>query len=214
MPARDTPRPSLPRTLETQLLGTGHVDLVAGVDEAGRGALAGPVVAAACALPMGVDIADVTDSKRMTPQRRAAAFAAITAPDSGVLWGVGVVGPERIDEVNILRATMEAMRAAIEDVVRRAPTAACYALVDGNRVPDGLPCPARSVVKGDGQEFAIGAASVVAKVTRDRILAAHHAEWPGYGFDRHSGYPTAAHLRALADRGPCPIHRRSFAPLK
>ena len=183
--------------------------LVAGVDEAGRGPLAGPVVAAAVcfpglALPPAVRSL-IDDSKRLTPARRDAAFAAIL--EAGTV-GTGAASVAEIDRINILQATMLAMQRAVAALA--VPPAAV--LVDGNRAPD-LPCPARPVVGGDRRSLSIAAASIVAKVTRDRIMARLAAEHPGYGWERNAGYGVAAHRAALAALGPTPHHRRTFAPV-
>lgn len=179
---------------------------VGGVDEAGRGPLAGPVVAACVVLPFGVALTGVRDSKAMTPRQRDRAFEAILAAADGV--GTASVDAPEIDRLNILRATHEAMRRAIA-AVSPPPDAV---LVDGLPVP-GLPVPSVAVVQGDGRSATVAAASIVAKVTRDRLMAALDAEHPGYGLAAHKGYPTAEHLQALRRLGPCPIHRRSFAPV-
>ena len=183
---------------------------VAGVDEAGRGPLAGPVVAAAVcfpdlALPAAVR-ALIDDSKKLPPRRRAAAHAAIL--ETGTV-GTGEASVAEIDRLNILQATMLAMQRAVAALA--APPAAV--LVDGNRAPD-LPCPARPLVGGDGLSLSIAAASIVAKVTRDRIMARLAADFPGYGWERNAGYGVAAHRAALAALGPTPHHRRSFAPVR
>ena len=184
--------------------------LVAGVDEAGRGPLAGPVVAAAVcfpglALPPAVRSL-IDDSKKLTPARRETAFAAIL--EAGTV-GTGAASVAEIDRLNILRATMLAMQRAVAALA--VPPAAV--LVDGNRAPD-LPCPARPVVGGDRRSLSIAAASIVAKVTRDRIMARLAAEHPGYGWERNAGYGVAAHRAALAALGPTPHHRRTFAPVR
>jgi ribonuclease HII len=180
---------------------------VAGVDEAGRGPLAGPVVAAAVVLPPGFDPAGVRDSKKLSPHAREQAFARIEQDALGV--GVGIVGPADIDRLNILRATHEAMRRALGALCSPPPDAV---LVDGLPVPNLHPC-CRALVKGDDKSVSIAAASIVAKVTRDRLMAAFHDEFPVYDFARHKGYGTPQHLAALGEHGPCPLHRRSFAPV-
>lgn len=184
--------------------------LVAGVDEAGRGPLAGPVVAAAVCFP-GLALPPavrrlIDDSKRLTPARRDAAFAAIL--EAGTV-GTGAASVAEIDRLNILRATLLAMQRAVAALA--VPPAAV--LVDGNRAPD-LPCPARAVVGGDRRSLSIAAASIVAKVTRDRIMARLAAQHPGYGWERNAGYGVAAHRAALAALGPTPHHRRTFAPVR
>jgi len=185
---------------------------IAGVDEAGRGPLAGPVVAAACVWPLDEPPLDgIDDSKALTAARRDVLFAAIVAnPRVGV--GVGVVCHKTIDEINILQATMQAMRTAVEGLP--AEFTPDLALIDGNRCPTGLRCEAEALVKGDARCYAIAAASIVAKVTRDRLMQTLHAAHPEYGFDRHMGYPTKDHVAALHRHGPLPEYRRSFNPLR
>ena len=184
---------------------------VAGVDEAGRGPLVGPVVAAAVVCEPGVEIDGVDDSKKLSESQREALYETITSR-ADVGFGVGVASKDEIDEINILQATMLAMRRA----VRALPTrfAPDYVLVDGNRVPDDLGVPAECVVGGDAKVSAIAAASVVAKVTRDRMMVELHAKYPEYGFAQHKGYPTGAHFAALRRLGPCADHRTSFEPVK
>lgn len=181
--------------------------LVAGVDEAGRGPLAGPVVAAAVILDPTVRIAGLVDSKRLSAQRREELELEIRERATGC--AVARVDVEVIDSINILEATMQAMR---EAVGRLDPTPE-EVLVDGNRCPI-LPCPARSVVKGDCSVAAISAASILAKVARDREMIEMDRRYPLYGFACHKGYGTRAHRDALARYGPSPIHRLSFAPVK
>ena len=181
--------------------------LVAGVDEAGRGPLAGPVVAAAVILDRTVRIAGVADSKRLSARHREELDLEIRARASS--FAVARVGVEVIDAVNILQATMQAMREA----VARLDLPPDEVLVDGNRCPD-LPCPARAVVRGDATVAAIGAASILAKVARDREMIEMDRRYPEYGFARHKGYGTRAHRDALLRFGPSPIHRTSFAPVR
>ena len=180
---------------------------IAGVDEAGRGPLAGPVVAAAVILDPARPIPGLDDSKRLSPQRREALDVEIRARAAG--WAIARVGIEVIEAINILEATMQAMREA----VARLDPAPERVLVDGNRCPD-LPCPARAVVRGDASVAVIGAASILAKVARDREMVEMDHRYPGYGFARHKGYGTRAHREALLRLGPSPIHRRSFAPVR
>ena len=181
--------------------------LVAGVDEVGRGPLAGPVVAAAVILDPARPIAGLADSKALTEKRREALFDEIRA--KALCWALGRAEVEEIDALNILQATMLAMRRAVL-ALDPAPQ---HALIDGNRCPD-LPCSAEAIIKGDGTVAVISAASIIAKVSRDREMAALDIEYPGYGLAGHKGYPTRAHLAALAELGVTPIHRKSFAPVR
>ncbi len=189
--------------LETALWRRGY-RRVAGVDEAGRGCLAGPVVAAAVILPQGVTLPGVADSKRLKAPQREAAFGAIRAV--AVAVGVGVCSPQQIDELNILWAAMEAMRRAAADLAPGPD----FLLIDGNRCFPEPAWPVRTVVKGDARSHSVAAASIVAKVTRDRIMHLLHEEYPAYGWHRNVGYPTPDHYAALAAHGPTPYHRRSF----
>jgi len=182
--------------------------LVAGVDEAGRGPLAGPVAVAAVILDPARPIDGLNDSKKLSERRREGLFPLIC--DHALAWRVEFVEPGEIDALNILQATLTGMRRALQAL---AP-AAGLALIDGNRLPKDLPCPARAIVGGDALEPAIMAASILAKVARDRHMLALHREYPQYGFDGHKGYPSPAHLAALRAHGPCPQHRRSFAPVR
>ncbi|MES1944180.1 ribonuclease HII [Salinisphaera sp. PC39] len=181
--------------------------LLAGVDEAGRGPLAGPVVTAAVILPADHGIEGLGDSKRLTAARRETLVPLIQ--ERAVAWAMGRAEPDEIDAVNILQATMRAMARAVAAL--GMPPEVVW--VDGNRCPD-LPVPAQAVVGGDGSVAAISAASILAKVARDAEMAALDAQYPGYGFADHKGYGTAAHRAALARLGPCAAHRRSFAPVR
>jgi ribonuclease HII len=176
---------------------------VAGVDEAGRGPLAGPVVAAAVVFPPEVWIQGVDDSKAITPARRELLYDVILGSAEDV--GVGIVSHEGIDEVNIYRATIRAMHEAVARL-GRVPG---HLLVDGPRF-DHPSIPGTALVGGDARCFSIAAASIIAKVTRDRLMIEYDRIYPEYGFARHKGYGTAAHMEALRRFGPCPIHRRSF----
>ena len=180
--------------------------LVAGIDEAGRGPLAGPVVAAAVVLDPSRLPDGIHDSKTLSRARREALLEAIL---DAAHVGIGEAGPEEIDRINILQATFLAMRRAVEAL----PVSPAVALVDGNRAPR-LPIPCQTVVKGDARCLSIAAASIVAKVTRDRIMDRLAREHPGYGWERNAGYGTAEHLEALRQIGPTPHHRRSFAPVR
>jgi len=256
----------LPRTQEKSILSSGKgVHFVMGVDEAGRGPLAGPVVAAAAIVP--VDIDGITDSKKITKEEdREDLYKAITESPN-VRWAVAVMDAPFIDKVNILQATMRGMSAAATALVANAGPPSvielgeesipivstltieqkgCYvitnnssdnkskrttqkakkvtvtkadsdtyrALVDGNRVPPDMPCESHSIVKGDGKEYAIAAASILAKVSRDRLMRDYHDLWPHFGLEQHKGYPTAAHMQAVKTFGASPIHRMTFRPLK
>jgi ribonuclease HII len=181
--------------------------LIAGIDEAGRGPLAGPVVAAAVILPRRWRGPDLDDSKKLSPRRRAHL--------AGEILRIGIVSiataaPARIDKMNILQATLWAMARAVNGLSER-PHAA---LIDGRDVPRGLPCPGQAIIKGDARSVTIAAASIMAKTARDQMMVAMGAHWPDYGFERHMGYGTKAHLAALRHFGPTVLHRRSFAPVR
>jgi ribonuclease HII len=182
--------------------------LVAGVDEAGRGPIAGPVVVAAVILDPQRPIGGLADSKVLAAERRATLDLEIRR--HAIALSVIVVPAATIDRINILEATLAGMREALAALV----PAPGHALVDGNRLPTDLPCPADAIVDGDAVEPSISAASILAKVYRDRLLEELDVRFPGYGFARHRGYPTREHLEALARLGPCPEHRRSFAPVR
>ena len=179
---------------------------VAGVDEAGRGPLAGPVVVAAVILDPSRPIGGLADSKKLSERQRNELFPLIR--EYALSWSVVSIDVQEIDRLNILQATLLGMQRSVLEL----DPAPSLALIDGNRAPD-LPCPARTIVQGDRLEPAISAASILAKVTRDRVMLAMHERFPEYGFAQHKGYPTALHLERLADLGPCAIHRRSFAPV-
>ena len=191
------------------------VERIAGLDEAGRGPLAGPVVAAAVMLPeswlvsgLPPELQGLNDSKQLTPARREKFFGVLKR-SSEVIWGIARVDAEEVDEFNILRATHRAMNEAI-DRLQPSPE---HVLVDGLPVKT-LRHHQTALVKGDSMSYSIAAASVLAKVSRDRLMIEYHRQWPAYGFADHKGYGTEQHLAAIAMHGPCPIHRRSFAPLK
>jgi ribonuclease HII len=186
---------------------------IAGVDEAGRGPLAGPVVVAAVIFdPARPRINGLDDSKQLTATRREFLYARIV--ERALAWQVVFIDVEEIDRINIFHATMLGMRRALEGVVDAAGGAhACMARIDGNALPRDLPCPAEAWIGGDARERSIMAASILAKVTRDRHMRALHEAYPQYGFDRHKGYTCPEHLAALRAHGPCPQHRRSFAPV-
>ena len=182
-------------------------NLIAGVDEVGRGPLVGNVVTAAVILDPDNPIEGLADSKKLSEKRRDALYDEIV--DKAAAWAIGYATPAEIDELNILHATMLAMQRAVEGL-SIAPE---YVYVDGNRCP-ALPCPAEPVVKGDSKVAEISAASIIAKVTRDREMKALHEAHPEYGFDKHKGYPTPAHLALLKEHGPLPEYRRSFRPVR
>ncbi len=235
----------LPRTTEHVVQSNfSHVQYVIGIDEAGRGPLAGPVVAAAVWAPQ--DLEGVVDSKKITLEyeRERLYEALITMPQ--IQWAVAIIDAKRIDEINILQAALEGMRQAATAlvnpqslhlprqqeasvkhngsyVVSNCPKSVeeesskpCpyYALIDGNKIPKDMPCPAESIVKGDGKEFCVAAASILAKVTRDRLMHGYDILYPKFNLKQHKGYPTADHMKAVAQHGASPIHRRTFAPLK
>jgi len=181
--------------------------LVAGVDEAGRGPLAGPVVAAAVVLDLSGDWDGLDDSKQLTAERREVLYARVLQGARAFAWSVA--GPRFIDRVNIRRATHAAMARAVTGL-RLAPE---LVLVDGHETVEAIPHPQQAVVGGDGRCLAIAAASVLAKVVRDRIMERLDRVWPQYGFARHKGYGTAEHLDAIRAHGPCPLHRWSFTPV-
>ena len=186
---------------------TASVALVAGCDEVGRGPWAGPVVAAAVVLDPAHPIAGLADSKALSARRREALDAQIRAHSLG--WSIAESSVEEIDQLNILQATMLAMQRAVSAL----PCKIDLLLVDGNRTPT-VAVPCRAIVGGDAVHPAISAASIVAKVYRDGLMAELAQRYPGYGFEQHSGYGTAAHRAALLTLGPCPAHRRSFAPIR
>ena len=193
----------------------GRITRLAGVDEAGRGPLAGPVVAAAVILPapwirdgIPARFRDLNDSKQLTGGQRGSYFDLLTA-DADIGFAIASIESPVIDAINILQATHRAMN----DALRALNPGAHHALVDGLRVKT-LILPQTPLVKGDSRSYSIAAASVLAKVTRDRWMMEADTRWPEYGFARHKGYPTPEHLDAIARHGPCPIHRRSFAPLR
>ncbi|MGY0632704.1 ribonuclease HII [Luteimonas sp. A478] len=182
--------------------------LVAGVDEAGRGPLAGPVVVAAVILRPDHGMEGLDDSKRLSEKRREALYPQIL--ESALAWRVEFVDIDEIDTLNILQATLIGMCRAL----RALSPAAQLARIDGNQLPRDLPCPAEAVIGGDALEPSIMAASILAKVSRDRAMRKLHEQFPQYGFDRHKGYPSPQHLAALLAHGPCPHHRRSYAPVQ
>lgn len=192
--------------LEGQAFRRGY-RMVAGIDEAGRGPLAGPVVAAAVILPRGLMLPGVNDSKQLTEEKREELFDVICSEALAV--GVGIGDHDLVDRINILQATLSAMRDAVSTLSIKPD----YLLIDGiSSVPMNI--PQKTVKKGDSLSLSIAAASIIAKVTRDRMMVEYDAQYPGYGFASHKGYAAASHLSAIATLGPCPIHRKSFSGVK
>lgn len=192
--------------IETELHKSGITHL-AGVDEAGRGPLAGPVVVAAVILPHGVQLPGLNDSKKIPEQRREALYELIIA--CAICYSIQIISSAIIDELNILRATHKGMR----DALRGLAIVPQLALIDGLPLPKS-PIEQQNLIKGDSRSASIAAASILAKVTRDRLLLELDALYPEYGFARHKGYPTADHITALQTHGPCPEHRRSYGPVR
>jgi len=180
---------------------------VAGCDEAGRGPLAGPVVCAAVVLPERHDILGLADSKALSPESRESLFEIVLERAEHCVVSVSAA---EIDLSNILRASLQGMARAVAGL----PSVPSMAVVDGNQVPPGMPCPCEAWVKGDAKHAAVAAASILAKVTRDRIMRELARDYPAYGFERNFGYPTPDHLVALRLHGPCPVHRASFGPVR
>jgi len=197
----------LDRIRKTELSNLTHFPGAAGTDEAGRGPLAGPVVAAAVIVPDGFDLRGIQDSKMLDPKQRTAQELRIK---DWCVWAVAINWTETVDRLNILHASLDAMRQAVQ-ALSAVP---CKVLIDGNQKVPGLAHPCETVVKGDQTFACIAAASILAKCERDRIMTRFGSEFPGYGFERHFGYATPEHLEALSRLGPCPIHRRSFAPVR
>jgi len=181
--------------------------MIAGVDEAGRGPLAGPVVSAAVILPENFDVPGINDSKKLSEKKREMLFPMIQK--HAIAFGIGLADHEEIDQINILQASLLSMKRAVE-ALGVAPD---YLLIDGKFIID-CTIDQRSVIKGDTLSLSIAAASILAKVTRDRIMADCDLQYPEYGFHRHKGYPTKAHKEAILTHGPCPIHRKSFKGVK
>ena len=188
--------------IENRLREKGY-KFIAGVDEAGRGPLAGPVYAAAVILPEGCIIKGINDSKKLSEKRREELFDEIT--EKAVAYCVCAVDEKRIDEINILNATFEAMNGAVKGL----KTNPDYVIIDGNRI-NGMTVPHETVVKGDAKSISIAAASILAKVSRDRFISEMAEKYPEYGFEQHKGYGTKAHTEAILKYGPCEIHRRTF----
>ena len=191
---------------ESEALDKGYKN-IAGIDEAGRGPLAGPVVSAAVILPTSFRNPDITDSKKISPKKRQRLYDVIYA--DAVSIGIGIVDPIEIDRINILQASLLAMAMAVKNIEPRPD----YLLIDGNfPIPSDL--PQQPIVKGDALSISIAAASIIAKVTRDRLMQKYHHYYPQFDFPKHKGYPTAAHRKAIRKFGCCPIHRKSFKGVK
>ncbi len=190
-------------TYESEALNNGY-KLICGVDEAGRGPLAGPVCAAAVILPQGLEIKGLNDSKKLTEKRREELFEVIK--DVAISYSIAFGTVEEIEEFNILGATFLAMNRAIEGL----ETEADFALIDGNRTPKDIKIPSETVIKGDSKSMSVAAASVLAKVTRDRLLLEYDKKYPQYNFAKHKGYGTKEHYAAIEKHGICEIHRKSF----
>jgi ribonuclease HII len=194
----------IPKNLEIEsLIWKSGLSRIAGVDEAGCGPLAGPVVAAAVIFPAYAYIVEVKDSKKLTAKKREELYALIV--ESAISFGIGIVPPKEIDRINIRRATFKAMRKAIGNLKAKPD----YVLFDGYELPERI-LPQEAVIKGDDYSFTIAAASILAKVTRDRLMLDLHEKYPIYGFHRHKGYGTEFHRSMLEKHGPCEIHRKSF----
>ncbi len=184
---------------------------ICGVDEAGRGPLVGSVVAGAVVLDPNQPILGLKDSKKLSPTKREYLYAEIM--QKAKAWGIGQASSIEIDELNILQATMVAMRRAVEDLANRLGEWPSKALIDGSRCPQ-LPITSEAIIQGDAKEPAISAASIIAKVTRDQQMQDLHLRHPQYGFNQHMGYPTEVHIQALREHGPCVEHWRSFSPVR
>lgn len=193
--------------MQTQDFEFSGIKLIAGVDEVGRGPLIGNVVTAAVILDPANPIDGLTDSKKLSEKKREQLFPLIQ--ERALAWAIAWATPAEIDELNILHATMLAMQRAVNQLSVTPE----FALIDGNRCPPGLPCPSEAIVKGDLKEPSISAASILAKVYRDREMQALDLLYPDYGFAKHKGYPTALHMEKLRLLGPLPEHRRSFRPV-
>jgi ribonuclease HII len=185
--------------------------MIAGIDEAGRGPLAGPVVAAAVILPEEIELPRLNDSKQVKEEHREQLFDEIRS--CAVAYGVGIVDIEYIDQHNILQATFEAARRALSQMQQTFAVRSDYLLTDFLKIPD-VSQPYEAIVKGDASSYSIAAASILAKVTRDRLMTGYAAQYPQYGFDKNKGYMSPEHVRALDEHGPCAIHRQSFAPIQ
>lgn len=182
--------------------------VIAGVDEAGRGPLAGPVVAGACVFSRGLVIEGIDDSKKLTPKEREELYQVLVNHPE-IDFALGIVEHSQIDAINILKASLEAMAIAVKNLAIEPD----FLLVDGNQRPP-TEIALKTVIKGDSLSQSIAAASILAKHSRDQMMLQFHQEWPQYGFDKHKGYATRTHLQAIQEHGPCPIHRKSFEPIK
>lgn len=194
------------RQFERQALENGY-QVIAGIDEVGRGPLAGPVIAAAVILPNNCELLEVNDSKKLSEKKRDRLFVQIC--ETAVAVGIGIVDEQTIDQVNIYQATKLAMKEA----VGKLSFTPDYLLLDAMKLED-LPIAQKSIIKGDAKSVSIAAASIVAKVTRDRLMTEYGEQYPGYNFEKNAGYGTKEHLAGLDRFGPCPIHRKTFAPVK
>lgn len=197
--------------LDDRLRRRAGADLLVGLDEVGRGCLAGPVVVAAVALPPRVDLPGVRDSKTLSLSQRERAYLLIR--DAALVWAALAVSPREVDELNVLRASLEGMRRLVRRIHATGRGPVDLALVDGHLLPPDLDCPALPLVRGDARSQSIAAASIVAKVLRDRVMRSWARRHPQYGFERNVGYPTPEHRLGLRQHGPCWLHRRSFAPV-
>lgn len=205
LPAKERRRLEALTQFEKEARLQGH-DCIAGIDEAGRGPLAGPVVAAACIIPEGVFFGGIDDSKKLSPQEREVLFEQITAK---AVYALGIISSLEIDRINIYQATIQAMLKAVAALAQQPHVL----LVDGMNLPHPtIPC--QKIIKGDQKSQSIAAASILAKVIRDRMMEEFDLQWPQYEFKQHKGYGTPKHLEAIEKHGPCPIHRMSFEPLK
>ncbi len=190
-------------TIEKEVIESGF-KYVAGVDEAGRGPLAGPVCAAAVILPLDTEIEGLNDSKKLSEKKRETLYDVVI--EKALAYDIQLVDQDVIDEINILEATMLAMTRAVENL----SVSADYVIIDGNRVPSALETPAHAVVKGDAKSMSIAAASILAKVTRDRLMLSLAKDFPQYEFEKHKGYGTKLHCEKLLEYGPCSLHRKTF----
>lgn len=199
--------PLLKDFFEQEAYGQGY-SLVAGVDEAGRGPIAGPLVVAAAILPQTISFWEIDDSKKLSDAKRRELYHKITSHPE-VAFSIVIIEPEEIDRINILQATLYGMQKAVLELIPSPD----FVLIDGNKCPS-LPMASKAVVRGDALSYSIGAASILAKVKRDEIMEQYDLIWPHYGFKKHKGYPTEAHREILMKIGPCPIHRRSYDPVQ